>query len=345
MSLQPLGVWAGFAVVLLVILYSGTRLSRYGDMIAVRTGLGGAWIGVALVAGVTSLPELVTGLSSVLVVGQPDLALGDALGSCVFNLLIIVILDSIHRKESIYTRIHQGQVLSAGFGIILLGVVTGNMLLHRSFPGMRIFHVGPYVPVAALVYAVAIRSIFRYERGQRREYVEEREEEIVEEEPEAARLTLRQIYGRYAANAAVVVVAGIALPGVGEALAETMGWDRTFVGTIFVAFATSVPEIVISVEAVRIAAVDMAIGNLLGSNLFDLLIVAIDDLAYTPGPLLAAASGDHLFTGITAMMMTGVVVASLAFRPARRVFRFVGWASLALLALGMVNALILFLLG
>lgn len=139
-------------------------------------------------------------------------------------------------------------------------------------------------------------------------------------------------------------MAGIALPAVGEALATTMGWDRTFVGTTLVALATSVPEIVICVEAVRLAAVDMAIGNLLGSNLFDLLILAIDDLAYGEGPLMAAASGDHLFTVITAMTMTGVVVASLTYRPRKRVLRLAGWASFALLALGMVNALILFLL-
>ena len=81
--------WAAFAGCLILILYSGTRLSRYGNLISLRTGLGGAWVGVVLVASVTSLPELVPGISSVLVVKQPDLAVGAVLGSCVFNLLII----------------------------------------------------------------------------------------------------------------------------------------------------------------------------------------------------------------------------------------------------------------
>lgn len=353
--MSAIGIWAAFAACLLLILFSGTRLSRYGDLIAARTGLGGVWIGLVLVAGVTSLPELVTGLSSVLVVGQPDLAVGDALGSCVFNLLIIVLLDSVHRRESIYTQIHQGQVLSAGFGVVLLGVAASLFLVHGSFGPVSLGRVGPYTPVAIFVYFIAIRSVFFYERREREAYVAERAEReddatspvfpTAPEEESDDEPTLRRLYGRYAANAAVVVVAGIGLPVVGEALAITMGWERTFVGTTFLALATSVPEIVISVEAVRLAAVDMAIGNLLGSNLFDLLILGIDDLAYGEGPLMAAASGEHLFTAVTAMTMTGVVVASLTYRPRKRVLRLAGWTSFALLALAMVNALILFLLN
>jgi cation:H+ antiporter len=157
-------------------------------------------------------------------------------------------------------------------------------------------------------------------------------------------LSLRRLYARYALNALVIVGAGAALPAIGKALAAAMGWEHTFVGTTFLALATSVPEIVISVEAVRIGAVDLAIGNLLGSNLFDLLILGLDDLAYLEGPLFAAASPEHLFTTITALTMTGIVAAGLSYRPRARLFRLVGWVSFALLTLGLLNALVLFLL-
>ncbi len=157
-------------------------------------------------------------------------------------------------------------------------------------------------------------------------------------------MPLSAIYLRYAGNAAVVMAAGGLLPVIGSALARIMGWDDTFVGTILLALATSVPEIVISLEAVRIGSMDLAIGNLLGSNLFDVLIIAIDDFAYLDGPLLAAASGEHLFTALTAVTMTGVVVVGLFYRPRRRVFHLVGWTSLALLVLGLLNALVLFLI-
>ncbi len=337
-------VWAGFLGCLLLILYSGSQLSRYGDLIALRTGLGGTWVGVVLVAGVTSLPELVTGLSSVVVVSAPDLAVGDALGSCIYNLSIIVILDLVYQQESIYTRAHQGHVLSAGFGVVLLGVVAGGIVLQRQFEGLAVGHVGYYALALPLLYAVAMRSVFQYERRERKAYIEEVVEAIEGRSPEAKEMPLSAIYLRYAGNAAVVMAAGGLLPVIGSALARIMGWDDTFVGTILLALATSVPEIVISLEAVRIGSMDLAIGNLLGSNLFDVLIIAIDDFAYLDGPLLAAASGEHLFTALTAVTMTGVVVVGLFYRPRRRVFHLVGWTSLALLVLGLLNALVLFLI-
>lgn len=93
---SPGTVWIAFGALVFVILLAGTSLSRYGNQIALATGLGGTWIGLVLVAAVTSLPELVTGMSAVLVVEAPDLAVGNALGSCVYNLLIIVMLDGLH---------------------------------------------------------------------------------------------------------------------------------------------------------------------------------------------------------------------------------------------------------
>src|SRR5512145_3225201 len=87
-----------------VIVVCGVNLSRYGDVIAEKTGLGRAWIGLILMASVTSLPELVTGLSSVTVAGVPDIAVGDVMGSCVFNLSIIALLDIIHGPLPIFSK-------------------------------------------------------------------------------------------------------------------------------------------------------------------------------------------------------------------------------------------------
>jgi len=82
-------IWIQFAACTAIILYSGTRLSLYGDVIAEKSGLGRTWIGVILMASVTSLPELVTGISSVAIYNLPNIAAGDVLGSCMFNLLIL----------------------------------------------------------------------------------------------------------------------------------------------------------------------------------------------------------------------------------------------------------------
>src|SRR3989337_268144 len=94
------------------------------DIIAEKTGLGRTWIGVVLMASVTSLPELATGISSVTYAGVPDIAVGDVLGSCVFNMLILAILDAVYGPMPISAKAHQGHILSAGFGILLLSVVA-----------------------------------------------------------------------------------------------------------------------------------------------------------------------------------------------------------------------------
>lgn len=109
-------LWLGFLVCTPVIVYSGTRLLKYGAIIAEKTGLGRSWIGIVLMASVTSLPELMTGISSVTYADLPNIAVGDVLGSCVFNMLILALLDAIYKPMPISAKAHRGHVLSAAFG-------------------------------------------------------------------------------------------------------------------------------------------------------------------------------------------------------------------------------------
>ncbi len=336
MTPEILTVWLKFSVCLGLIGYAGSKLSRYGDIIADKTGLGGAWIGLILMATVTSLPELVTGVSSVALAGAPNIALGDVLGSCVFNLTLIMLLDYLQRGESVYSRASQGHILSAGFGVILLGIVAFNILLHAHTDLPSLGHIGLYSFVILIVYLIAIRTVFRYERRQRAAYVGER----IERHPE---ISLREASVRYSLMAVIVVGAAIWLPFIGQDLAQAMDWHNTFVGTLFIAFATSVPEIVVTISAVRIGALDMAISNLMGSNLFNILILVIDDVFYTKGPLFADVSQLHAVTAISAIMMTGLAIVGLFYRPKERLFKTVGWTSLYLLMIYLLNSVFLYL--
>jgi cation:H+ antiporter len=157
--------------------------------------------------------------------------------------------------------------------------------------------------------------------------------------------TLRQAAGRYLLAAAIVVAAGIWLPFVGVEIARQMGWQTTFVGTLLIAATTSVPELVVSISALRMGAVDMAISNLLGSNLFDVLIIAIDDIAYTKGPLLSSVSSAHAVTAYTAVVMSGIFIVALLFKPESRIRGTISWISLSLLMAYLFSAYASFLLG
>lgn len=331
-------IWLSLAVCLAVIGVAGVRLSRYGDIIAEKSGMSRGWVGLILLATVTSLPELVTGLSAVTVALAPDIAVGDILGSCVFNLLIIVVLDFLYRKESIYTRARQGNVLSAGYGIALIGFVGLNLLLYRDGTFPSIGHVGLYAPLILLLYLLAMRSLYRYEQEQVSEYVEDRAELYPD-------TSLKQAVRGYVMAAMAVVAAGIWLPFIAKDLAVVMAWEQSFVGTLFVAAITSAPELVVTVAALRMGAVDLAIGNLFGSNLFNIAILAIDDFAYLPGPLLADVSLTHATSAFSAMMMSGLAVVGLVLRPQSRVFRTVNWISLLLLVIYLLNTLFLYLYG
>jgi cation:H+ antiporter len=327
-------LWLELVASLLVISVAGFELSRCGDALAEKTGMSRSSIGLALLATVTSLPELATGVSSVTIAAVPDIAVGDVLGSCVFNFLLLVVLDFLYREESVYRRAHQGHLMNAAFGTAFIGFAGFNLILYREAAAPALAHVGLYAPILVLLYVLAARTLFRYEREHERPGAQERT---------YASMSIRQVSTRFALAALVVVATGIWLPFVGEALAARMGWTESFVGTLLVAAATSAPEVVVTIAAVRLGAVDLAIANLLGSNLFNITILAVDDLFYTSGPLLADVSGAHAATAFSAMMMGGLVMVGLVLRPESRVFRTVSWVSLFLMAVYLLNALFAYL--
>ncbi len=310
--------WLQLALCAGLILAAGTRLTRYGDMIARHTGLGGGWIGLILIASVTSLPELVTGVTSVTIANVPDIAVGNVLGACVLNLAMIVVLDLLHRHAPLFTLADRGHVLGAAFGILMLNVAAFG-LVDPANGALRIGHVGLVPIVIVALYLVSIRTIYLYERHCRVGPPAGDEAAPV--------LTLRQAAWRYAAAAAVVVGAALWLPFIAGALAESMGWSESFVGTLLVALATTLPELTVTVAAVRIGAIDMAIGNLVGSNLFNLAILGIDDLLYLPGPLLEVAAPTHAVSAITASVMSAALILALVVRPRERLLNVVSWVS------------------
>lgn len=312
-----------FAACSAAILFAGVRLSRYGDVIAARTGMGGTWFGLVAMAAVTSLPELITGASSVVLFDVPDIAAGDAIGSCMFNLVIFAFLD-VRDPMPLTARIHQGHVLSGAFGILLLGLAALAIQWGAGAPAVGWVALHSLVFVAA--YAFAMRTIFAFERNRMSQLATE----VAGTDDTGT--PLRRAAQLYAVNALVLVAAAAYLPSVGEALAAATGLAQSFVGSLFIAASTSLPEIVVSVAAARIGAIDMAAGNLFGSNLFNIAVLGVDDLFYVQGPLLAAVAPTHLISLTAAMMMSAMAIVGLTYRAQRKRHR-VSWDALGILAI------------
>jgi len=329
-------LWLGFFICTLTIVYSGTKLSRYGDIIAEKSGLGGTWIGVALMASVTSLPELVTGISSVTYAGVPDIAVGDVLGSCVFNMLILAILDAIYRPMPISAKAHHGHVLSAGFGMLLLGIAAISLFLGSRIPSIG--WIGLYTPLVAGVYLIAMRVVYSYEKKQITAFVKDMAVELKYED-----ISTRSAVVRYVINAVVVVIAAVFLPKIGEGIAETTGLGQTFVGNIFIAVSTSLPELVISITAVKMGAINLAVGNLFGSNIFNILILGIDDLFFVKGPLLSFVNQNHVISALSAIVMTAIAIIGLTYRAEKKKL-FLAWDSVGMVLIFVINLMLLYML-
>jgi cation:H+ antiporter len=329
-------LWLGFAVCMGLILYSGIKLSKYGDIIAEKTGLGRTFVGFVLFAAVTSMPELVSGISAVTFAGVPDIAVGGILGSCAFNILILALMDAFYRPQPIYGVAKPGHIVSASFGILLVSLAAGGMFIGDRLPPFG--WIGLYTVLFIIGYFIAIRLVYHYERRRLAEFVKEAAVEL--EYGEVPRATA---YRNFAINAAVIVVAAIFLPKLGEGIAEATGLGQTFVGNIFIAAATSLPEIVVSVAAVRLGAVDLAIGNLFGSNIFNIMILAIEDIFFLPGPLLSFSGPDHIVPAISAIAMSSIAIIGLSYKAGKKKF-FIAWDSIGLMAVFAVNMAVLYML-
>jgi cation:H+ antiporter len=330
-------LWSGFILCSAIIVFCGYNLSKYGDIIAEKTGAGRTWIGVVLMATVTSLPELVTGVSSVTIANVPDIAVGDALGSCVFNMLILAVLDALYRPMPISTKAHHGHVLSAGSGILLLGIAGAGLFL-----GSRLAPIGwtgLYSLAIVPLYVVSMRLVFNYERRQVSAYLKERTEEL-----KYGAVPLRSTLLLYGVNALAVVGAALFLPGLGSRIAAQTGLSQSFVGNIFIAMTTSLPEVVVSIAALRLDAVDLAIGNLFGSNIFNILILAIDDLLYVHGPLFSSSSGSHVITVLSGISMTAVAVIGLTYRAEKKALP-LAWDSVGIIMIYITNLMLLYRAG
>ncbi|MBK6854619.1 MAG: sodium:calcium antiporter [Burkholderiales bacterium] len=332
-----------FAVCTVLIARAGYVLSRSADTLAEAHGWGRNWVGLALLATVTSLPELASGISAVAWVDAPDLAVGNALGACVVNLLFLVVVDALQRRQPMYRQASATHLLSAGFGVVMLGFVGLSLITGTRAPA--VLHVGIYSPLLLALYLLALKAV----HGHERQAMDAAAAAVAQGTgtsgnpigPQRTRLA----WCRFGLAALVVLVAGSWLPEVADRLAQALGLSRSFVGTVLMAVVTTLPEMAVTLGALRLGALDMAIGNLLGSNLFNVLILSVDDAFYVRGPLLADAAPVHVGTAVTALVMTGLVIIGLVMRPQGQTLRVVSWISVGLTATYVINAALIYLAG
>ena len=315
---MPLALlWLQLGATAAVILMASQFLARSADTVAEKTGLGRSFIGVVMLATATSLPEMGTGISAIALVDAPDLAAGDAFGSNLFNLMIIGLADLYWRNGPVLTTVKFTSVVVGALGVGLIALAVGAIYVHNATDVISDWYISPVSVLLIVGFFAAMLLVYRHEKGAA-------PSEEPEEEPQAkyADQSLSRALFVYFGAAAVVVAAAVWLAMTGGHLAEEMGWEASFMGTQFLAISTSLPEIATSFAALRLNAPDLAITNVLGSNVFNMgFVLFVDDLVYTQGTVWGAVSQVHILTGLIAVLMTAIVIIGVLTRPRKRLGR------------------------
>ena len=290
-----------FAACAAVIVVAGTILTKCADTIAELTKLGRLLVGSVLLAGATSLPELTVDISAIRL-GAPDLAIGDLLGSSLANLLILAVLDlSQHSKGHMLSRRAARHALSGSMSSALTALVGIALLTGQMIGDVTVLGIGPGLWLVAAAYIGGIRIVYHDQRVTA--VIESNEAQASHEPPKSLP---KAILG-FVAAATVILIVGPFMAHAAEGFAKATGLGRTFVGTTLVALSTSLPEFVSSLAAIRMKAFDLAIGNVFGSNSFNMLLMVPLDAVH-PGALMASVAAGHGITCLATILATQTAI-------------------------------------
>jgi cation:H+ antiporter len=320
----------GFLASGIVVVFAGTALARHADAIAEATKIGRIWIGSVLLAGATSLPELTTDVAAVRL-GAVDLAVGDLFGSSMANMLILAVIDLLPPRKHVLQRVTLDHALAACLAISL-NALAAVLVLVRS--DSSLIWVGPGSLLLFLAYVAGTRAVYRHAaRETVHALTPPAEDKPAEAKPPKS---LSRAVAGFATAALVVLLTAPLLAWSAKGIAEISGLGHTFVGTWLVGLATSMPELVASIAAVRMGSFDLAVGNLFGSNACNMAVFLALDLAQ-PGNIFAALDPSHAMSALFAVVLMSLGLAAIVYRAKRR-FAMLEPGSLLMLA-GYVLAL------
>jgi cation:H+ antiporter len=297
-------VWIQFLLSSAVIVFAAIKLSEYGDIISVRTRLSGMFVGTLLLAGATSLPELLSAVNAVYQ-GVPGMAAGSMFGSNMFNMLMLAVLDLVYQNARILRRVAMNHALTASLATLLIGAAVFFVLADID---LSIGWVGVDSLMIILVYIGGMRMV-QTQGGPP-------PTEIAADEGKIP--SLKRAWAGFAiATVVLVAVVPFLVDSVAQ-IGEITGLSSGFIGATLLAFVTSLPELVATTAAVRIGAYDLAIGNLFGSNFFNMLAFGLTDIFYLQGRFIDLIDPSFALIGLLGLLLTSMGLIGNLLRVERR---------------------------
>jgi len=302
-------IWVQFLISSAILVVVGLKLAEFADVIAIRTGMGGLFVGAILLAASTSLPELLTTLNS-FQLGEFNLAAGNLFGSNMFNMFMLGVLDVLFWRQSVLRRIRLRHAMSGTAASLLIALVLFFLLADIN---IQIGWVGLDSMMIILAYIGLVYSL--QNSGDKVVAVGE-----VEIDPKMMSLVAAIVGFVLAAGILVVVTPWLVESSV--AIAEITGLGTGFVGIALVGLVTSLPEMVTTIGAVRLKAFDMAVGNLFGSNMFNMFALGLGDVFLTNGRFLGLIDPAFALTGLVGLLLTLLAVVGNVGKFERKIWIF-----------------------
>lgn len=323
-----------FAAAACAVWIAGTKIAVYADELAERFSLSRAMLGLLLLAGVTSLPEIATGFTAAYS-GYPELAVNNLLGGIAMQVALLAVADVVLGKDALTSVVPNPMVMLQGaFNVCLLTFVAITVLVGD----VPLFGAGVG---SWLIFTVAIYSFIKVHAADkhhpwvindpdnsipgRNHSLDGGESERPLKDDSLIRLIVKMLI-----SALTILFAGFIVANVGDAIAGQTDLGVSFVGFAVVSIATSLPEASTVFASVRRGLYTMAISDILGTTAFNVaLLLGVDGLS--DGEPVLSRVGDFTAIGtLLGLALTGLFLVGIVER-ADRTFLRMGFDSAAIL--------------
>lgn len=255
-----------------VVVFLAIKLSNYVDLLDKKTKLSGALLGGILLAAVTSLPELFTSLTGTIGLGNNQLVLGNIMGSDFFDIIIFGVVYFLFFRKLTEGKVGKQHYYTMFFTLAMVVAVTvAAFVFNRQ--GWLIG--GYFNPMSFAIIAIYIVSVWKTPKTEEKE-----------KEEDKSKLTVKQIWILFAICSVLLIGASIGVTYVTDEVVSGFGIGATFGGSLFLGLATSLPEVTATITLCKKKNFDAAYGDIFGSCVFNIIILAIADaLSFKAGPL------------------------------------------------------------
>jgi cation:H+ antiporter len=329
-----------FIAATLVIVFAGTALTRHADKLADKTGLGEALVGAVFLGGVTSISGIITSVVAA-VNNHPQLAISNAIGGIAIQTVFLSIADISYSRANLEHA--SASLANLMQGVLLMGLLT-LVIFGMASPEITLFKIHPLSFVIILVYLGGIKLISVAKEkplwGPKQTFSTVRD---IPEKDNIRDTKLGRLISKFILLSILVGLAGFAIAKSGIAISTKTGLSESIVGTLFTSVATSLPELIVSLAAVRQGALTLAVGNIIGGNSFDVLFIAFSDIAYRKGSILHNISNQQSFMVALTMFMVSILIMGLLYRQRKGIAN-IGLESALIIALYILGSVSLYFL-